>query len=208
MSCKAFTKKLIQCKNKANEGSFFCSKHKENLYEIKDFHLIHSGNIEKILEENIIKTSKETKNGTLWKIESKNKFKKREFSKVFFQLIFPKIFTLDKYEAYKGDSIEVKLSLINKLIKQENFQAHFSTGFSFGLCHESYCVKYDTSKSLKENLNYFYNFWVLDRLKDFKDYKWKAIESLDFEGTYFNEFVIEGSVPLVIDGKSYIKRIF
>lgn len=200
MSCKAFTKKLIQCKNKSTEGSFFCSKHKENLYEIKDFHLIHSGNIEKILEENIIKTSQETKKGTVGK--------KWRFSKVFFQLIFPKVFTLDKYEAYKNDSLEVKMSLLNKLVKQENFQAHFSTGFSFGLCNESYCVKYDTSKSLKENLNYFYNFWVLYRLNDYKDYKWKSIESLDFEGDYINEFVIEGSVPLVIDGKSYIKRIF
>ena len=126
--------------------------------------------------------------------------KKWRFSTVFFQLIFPKVYTLDKYKAYKSESLEVKMSLLNKLIKQEKFQAHFSTGFSFGLCHKTYCVKYDTSKSLKENLNYFYNFWVLYRFKEFK--------SLDFEGAYINEFVIEGSVPLTIDGKNYIKRIF
>ena len=215
MSCIAVTNKLERCKNNPNEHSFFCSIHKKKLYPINKFHLIHNGNIDKILEENIIKTSKETKSGTLYELRKMGKPpKKKQFSQVFFQLLFPKGYTLDRYSSYRKEdkNIELDIKIIERLIKIPNFKAHFSNGFSFGMCNEAYCVEYDDSKSLKENLNNMYNFWILSRIEVYKKYSktMKELKDLVFNESedFPNEFVTNMSVPLTIDNKNYIKKIF
>lgn len=227
MSCGAITKNLEHCKNNSLEHSFFCGLHKKNLYNVSEFHLLHSGNIDEILKDNTIKTSEETKKGTIaYTFDKRGKLYKRKgklrviyFSQTFFELVFPKVYTIDKYEPYNRRTenskfLELNPNILKYLSKIENFEAHFvSSGYAFGNCRPEYCATYDKTKSVKENLNMMYYFYISKRIekvvengiKDIKNLRKEVFTNYDF---LFNEFVINMSVPLEIDGKNYIKKIF
>lgn len=224
MTCVAITKNLEPCVNNALDHSFFCGLHKRNLYNVSEFHLLHSGNIEKILKDNTIKTSEETKKGTLsYNFNKKGRMYKKKvraryFSQTFFQLTFPRGFIYDKYKKYEGTlnakNISIKTSILKKLSKIDNFEAHFvPIGFSYGNCRPEYCVTYDKEKSVKENLNMMYYFWISKRIEEFMNNEIKDIKLLRKEvftnyDSMSDEFVINMSVPLEIDGKNYIDKIF
>ncbi len=214
MSCVAITKNLKPCKNDALESSFFCGLHKRNLYNVSEFHLLHSGNIDAILKDKTIKTSEETKKGTLTYPLGK---KVRYFPQTFFQLVFPKGFTMDKFEKYgNGDvkTLELNPNIFKYLSKLEKFEAHFvPIGFAYGFCRPEYCATYDNTKSVKENLNMMYHFWILKFIESYKRVGITDLKSLKkgiFSDTEYNgnEFVVNMSIPLEINNKNYIKKIF
>lgn len=226
MACVAVTKNFEPCKNNALEHSFFCGLHKKNLYNVSEFHMLHSGNIDEILKDNTIKTSQETKKGTIsYNFDKRGKLYKRKgkrrvkyFSQTFFELVFPKFYTIDEYKPYgmgeNAKTLELNLIILKYLSKIEKFEAHFvPSGYAYGNCRPEYCATYDNTKSVKENLNMMYYFWISKRIEKFvkngiKDFKKMKKEVFTNYDLIANEFVINMSVPLEIDGKSYIKKIF
>lgn len=228
--CYVDKKDLNTCKRNVSKQSFFCSKHKLQLFKTKEFTLTHGGNRVKILEDMEIKTAKNLGIQGIGEFFSGNKMV--PFDQVFFQFFFP------GHSIENGSSYATVNSKINPLIKKEYIgtiqvdikilevlakmgkDIHFVNSFAFGGCNEDfdYCINWNPEYSLRENLNRIYHFILLNNFeKEINYWKFKKDKKLSFneikskvldmdseESNYANELVVSGNVPLIIRKKNYV----
>jgi len=224
--CYVNKENLSKCARFVSKQSFFCSKHKPQLFKTNEFTLAHGGNRVKIIEDMEIKTAKSLG------IRGIGGFthKKSAFDQVFFQFFFPghslensqsystanpKLNKLIKKE-YIG-TIEVNIKILQELAKMGK-EIHFVNNFAFGGCNGDYCIQWNPDYSIRENLNRIYHFILADRFQDaIQHWKYAKDKKISFmelrasvldmdseDSDYVNELVISGNVPLLIRKKNYV----
>jgi hypothetical protein len=212
MQCIFATKNLEQCsRNCESSKTFFCKQHKDKLLPVNKFHFSHSGNIDLILKDDIIKTAKSAnvRSSSSELFGDKNK----KFNQTFFTFFFPEN-PVDLGVNYGSGNgmIQVKPSIFGKLSNM-NIKMHYVSGtYPGGLCHKDYCIEWDNKKNVKENLNRMHQYSLLERIKEHSEYKKSKEEIREilqkiYADDYVNEFVVESDIPLNIDGKSYIEKV-
>jgi hypothetical protein len=203
--CCYINEDFDKCNGPTVKNSFFCGKHKPLLFKLNEFRINHGGNAKKIVETMIIKSAKDANLKGIG-----FNFKKKPFSQVFTQIFFPN-FGIKSFGG-KGE-VFLKTSILNILSKKD-INIHFSINAGLGgYCFDVRCVKYNKEFSVRENLNRFYHFLVLENyLYTISNWKYsKEKKSIDdirkevFENAS-NELVFSESIPLIIDGKNYLEE--